>query len=202
MPREEKGGSASVCQPMDIRRFLRSGDGAQHEARRQFQACPFGCAGLPLQTADFPFRFREPIRQLRGGFMFPVQADEKPVAPGASSVWSGNENLLKRLRLFERDSAVISPENPTGTDSPLPSPEQQLRHALPARRPPIPGVLLAPARMWEAERIFFGNGIPHTAFFIYQKKLAGRSAKVDTNIQHRHTSCCLFQYTAAAPCSL
>ena len=34
--------------------------------------------------------------------------------PGASSVWSGNENLLKRLRLFERDSAVISPENPTG----------------------------------------------------------------------------------------
>ena len=50
--------------------------------------------------------------------------------PGASSVWSGNENLLKRLRLFERDSAVISPENPTGTDSPLPSPEQQLRHAL------------------------------------------------------------------------
>ena len=50
--------------------------------------------------------------------------------PGASSVWSGNENLLKRLRLVERDSAVISPENPTGTDSPLPSPEQQLRHAL------------------------------------------------------------------------
>ena len=50
--------------------------------------------------------------------------------PGASSVWSGNENLLKRLRLFERDSAVISPENPTGTDFPLPSPEKQLRHAL------------------------------------------------------------------------
>uniref|UniRef100_UPI003FD75AE6 hypothetical protein n=1 Tax=Akkermansia muciniphila TaxID=239935 RepID=UPI003FD75AE6 len=50
--------------------------------------------------------------------------------PGASSVWSGNGHLLKRLRLFERDFAVISPENPTGTDSPLPSPEKQLRHAL------------------------------------------------------------------------
>ncbi|UQT44988.1 hypothetical protein M5E88_01400 [Akkermansia muciniphila] len=40
--------------------------------------------------------------------------------PGASSVWSGNGHLLKRLRLFERDSAVISPENSTGTDSPCP----------------------------------------------------------------------------------
>ena len=82
MPREEKEGSASVCQPMDIRRFLRSGDGAQHEAGRQFQARPFGCAGLPLQTAYFPFLFREPVRQLRGGFMFPVQADEKSVTHG------------------------------------------------------------------------------------------------------------------------
>ena len=26
--------------------------------------------------------------------------------------------------------------------------------------------------MWEAERIFFGNGIPHTAFFIYQKTVS------------------------------
>ncbi len=40
--------------------------------------------------------------------------------PGASSVWSGNGHLLKRLRLFERDFAVISPETPTGTDSPCP----------------------------------------------------------------------------------
>ena len=68
--------------------------------------------GLPVLTA-----------RLAGG--------EGPfLLPGASSVWSGNGHLLKRLRLFERDSAVISPENSTGTDSPLPSPEQQLRHAL------------------------------------------------------------------------
>ena len=50
--------------------------------------------------------------------------------PGASSVWSGNESLLKRLRLFERDSAVISLKNSTGTNSALHSPKKQLRHAL------------------------------------------------------------------------
>jgi len=68
--------------------------------------------GLPVLTA-----------RLAGG--------EGPfLLPGASSVWSGNGHLLKRLRLFERDFAVISPENSTETDSPLPSPEKQLRHAL------------------------------------------------------------------------
>lgn len=50
--------------------------------------------------------------------------------PGASSAWSGNGSFLKRLRLFERDSAVISPGNSTGEVSSPPAPEKQLRHAL------------------------------------------------------------------------
>lgn len=50
--------------------------------------------------------------------------------PGASSVWDGKGFLLNRLRLFERDSAVIAPEKPTGTASSLPAPQEQLRHAL------------------------------------------------------------------------
>lgn len=50
--------------------------------------------------------------------------------PGASSAWSGHGYFLKRLRLFERDASVISTENSMGTDSSLPAPETQLRHAL------------------------------------------------------------------------
>ncbi len=50
--------------------------------------------------------------------------------PGASSAWSGHGCFLKRLRLFERDSSVISQENSMETDSSLPAPEKQLRHAL------------------------------------------------------------------------
>lgn len=50
--------------------------------------------------------------------------------PGASSAWSGQGILLKRLRLFERDSAVISPQHAGDADSPLPATEEQLRHAL------------------------------------------------------------------------
>ena len=50
--------------------------------------------------------------------------------PGASSAWSGSGSLLGRLRLFERDAAVISPENSTEQESSLPAPEEQLRHAL------------------------------------------------------------------------
>ena len=121
---------------------------------------------------------------------------------GGTAVVPQNGRAQHRVRFIQRNKAVHLAAHAHAAHLPRVKAGQQLRHALPARRPPIPGVLLAPARMWEAERIFFGNGIPHTAFFIYQKKLAGRSAKVDTNIQHRHTSCCLFQYTAAAPCSL
>lgn len=50
--------------------------------------------------------------------------------PGASSAWSGQGCLLKRLRLFERDFSVITPENSVDTDSSLPAPETQLRQAL------------------------------------------------------------------------
>lgn len=50
--------------------------------------------------------------------------------PGASSAWSGDGSLLGRLCLFERDAAVISPENSTEQESSLPAPEEQLRHAL------------------------------------------------------------------------
>lgn len=50
--------------------------------------------------------------------------------PGASSAWSGDGSLLGRLCLFERDAAVISPENSTERESSLPAPEEQLRHAL------------------------------------------------------------------------
>ncbi len=50
--------------------------------------------------------------------------------PGASSACYRNGTFLGRLRLFERDSAVIPPEHSTGEDSSLPAPEEQLRHAL------------------------------------------------------------------------
>lgn len=50
--------------------------------------------------------------------------------PGASSLWSATGNLLGRLRLFERDFAVLSPEKTADHTSPLPVPEEQLRHAL------------------------------------------------------------------------
>lgn len=49
---------------------------------------------------------------------------------GASSAWAGNGSLLGRLRLFERDYAVISPGNSTERESSLPPPEEQLRQAL------------------------------------------------------------------------
>lgn len=69
-------------------------------------------AGLPVFTA-----------RLAGG--------EGPyLLSGASSAWSGNGIFLNRLLLFERDSAVISPENSSGAASSLPAPEEQLRHAL------------------------------------------------------------------------
>ncbi|MFQ7534564.1 MAG: hypothetical protein ACLRPT_05215 [Akkermansia muciniphila] len=63
--------------------------------------------------------------------------------PGASSVWSGNGHLLKRLRLFERDFAVISPENPTGTDFPCPP-----RKTAPACPPQRDGRLHFEKRVW------------------------------------------------------
>lgn len=50
--------------------------------------------------------------------------------PGASSAWSGDGSFLGRLRLFERDSAVISPAASTHQVPSLPAPEEQLRHAL------------------------------------------------------------------------
>lgn len=50
--------------------------------------------------------------------------------PGASSLWDSSGKLLGRLRLFERDFAVISPERPEEQPPPLPAPEEQLRHAL------------------------------------------------------------------------
>lgn len=50
--------------------------------------------------------------------------------PGASSACSAKGAFLRRLRLFERDSAVISPEHSTGAASSLPAPEEQLRRAL------------------------------------------------------------------------
>lgn len=50
--------------------------------------------------------------------------------PGASSAWSGSGSFLGRLRLFERDSAVISPSPPAHQVFSLPAPEEQLRQAL------------------------------------------------------------------------
>lgn len=50
--------------------------------------------------------------------------------PGASSVWSGAGELLGRLKLFERDTAVIDPGNAPEQAQQLPPLEQQLRHAL------------------------------------------------------------------------
>ncbi|MFR4223063.1 MAG: hypothetical protein ACLT38_05000 [Akkermansia sp.] len=96
--------------------MLRTHSGAWHEGlleQDEEEACRLAReTRLPVLTA-----------RLAGG--------EGPfLLPGASSAWSAHGILLKRLRLFERDSAVISPENSTEASSPLPAPEEQLRHAL------------------------------------------------------------------------
>ena len=96
--------------------LLRTHSGAWHEGlleQDEEEACRLAReTRLPVLTA-----------RLAGG--------EGPfLLPGASSAWSAHGILLKRLRLFERDSAVISPENSMEASSPLPAPEEQLRHAL------------------------------------------------------------------------
>lgn len=50
--------------------------------------------------------------------------------PGASSLWSAAGTLLGRLRLFERDAAVIPAETARQGTQELPAPEQQIRGAL------------------------------------------------------------------------
>lgn len=50
--------------------------------------------------------------------------------PGASSAWSAQGVLLKRMRFMERDYAVISPSSPRNNETALPSASQQIRHAL------------------------------------------------------------------------
>lgn len=50
--------------------------------------------------------------------------------PGASSLWSGTGELAARLRLFERDAAVIPGEIPADETGPLPAPDWQTRHVL------------------------------------------------------------------------
>lgn len=50
--------------------------------------------------------------------------------PGASSLWTGTGELAARLRLFERDAAVMPGETPEGGTAPLPTPDRQIRHAL------------------------------------------------------------------------
>ena len=113
-----------------------------------------------------------------------------------------NGRAQHRVRFIQRNKAVHLAAHAHAAHLPRVKAGQQLRHALPARRPPIPGVLLAPARMWEAERIFFETVFRTQPFSSTRRSLQAEVPRSIPIYSIDTPPVVSFLVYAAAPCSL
>ena len=85
----------------------------------------------------------------------------------------------------QRDKAVHLAAGAYAGDLGRVKARDQLRHALHYGGAPVLGVLLAPARVGEGERIFLRYGVQHRAALVHEEELDRAGAEVYSYVEHK-----------------
>ena len=139
--------------------YLRRGEAGEGDVRGEGAEALL--AYLVIEVVDF--RARAPVVPEDGGAYHIVVGVER------------DEAVHLAARAYTRDERGVEARD-------------ELGHALHDRRAPVLGVLLAPARMREGERVLFRHRVEHRAALVEEQQLYGAGAEVDSYVKHFHTS--------------